>query len=367
MALKAIDVFAGGGGLTVGLKRAGFDVVAAIENEQHAYATYKVNHPEVHALKQDVTTVSGKDLLKLVGEQIGEQKIEMMAGCPPCQGFTSLTAKYRREDHRNALVLEMARLAEEIRPTAIMMENVPRLAIKGKALYSELCRRLEGLGYTLTEDVLEVADYGVPQLRRRLVLLCGLGFDIELPQPTHARNGENGLARWKSVRNAIGHMKEPVTLTDAKEKGKVERTDWHVVRTLSPANVKRIRAAKAGRTWTGIPEALRPDCHQNGYEGFTNVYGRMEWDRPSPTITGGCTTFSKGRFGHPERDRTISVREAALLQTFPADYLFDVPYMEYVCNVVGNALPCDFAEAMSRRCHAEISARMEAGRDESAR
>ena len=146
MALKAIDVFAGGGGMTVGLKRAGFDVVAAIENEQHAYATYKVNHPEVHALRQDVTTVSGKDLLK----SIGEQKIELMAGCPPCQGFTSLTAKYRRDDRRNALVLEMARLAEEIRPTAIMMENVPRLAIKGKALYSDLCRRLEGIGYTVT-------------------------------------------------------------------------------------------------------------------------------------------------------------------------------------------------------------------------
>ena len=169
------------------------------------------------------------------------------------------------------------------------------------------------------------------------------------------------------MRNAIGHMKEPVTLTDARRNGKVERTDWHVVRTLSSANVKRIRAAKAGRTWTDIPETLRPGCHRNGYEGFTNVYGRMEWDRPSPTITGGCTTFSKGRFGHPEKDRTISVREAALLQTFPADYLFDVPYMEYVCNVVGNALPCDFAEAMSRQCHAEISARMETGGDESAK
>lgn len=360
MPLKAIDVFAGGGGLTVGLKRAGFDVVAAIESEKHAYATYKANHPEVRALKQDVSAVCGKDFLDL----IGEQKIELLAGCPPCQGFTSLTAKYRRDDRRNVLVLEMARLAEEFQPTAIMMENVPRLARKGKGLYSDLRRRLEGLGYVLTEGILEVADYGVPQRRRRLVLLGGQGFKIELPDPTHARNGENGLARWRSVRDVIGHMEDPVTLTDAKKNGEVQRTDWHVVRTLSSANVKRIKAASAGRTWTSIPEALRPDCHRNGYEGFTNVYGRMEWERPSPTITAGCTTFSKGRFGHPERDRTISVREAALLQTFPMDYLFDVPYMEHVCNVIGNALPCDFAEAMSRRCHEEIVARIEAGRDD---
>lgn len=361
MPLKAIDLFAGGGGLTVGLKRAGFKVVAAVENEHHSYATYKANHPEVRALKQDVTTVSGTDLVTIAGGG----KVELLAGCPPCQGFTSLTAKYRRDDHRNVLVLEMARLAEEIRPTAIMMENVPGLTGKGKALYGELCRRLEGIGYRLAEDVLEVADYGVPQLRRRLVLLGGLGFDIELPGQTHSRNGGNGLSRWRSVRNAIGHMQDPVTLSDARRNGMVERTDWHVVRTLSPANVERIRAAKAGRTWTSVPEALRPNCHRNGYKGFTNVYGRMEWDRPAPTITGGCTTFSKGRFGHPEEDRTISVREAALLQTFPAEYRFDVPYMEYVCNVIGNALPCDFAEVMSRRCHAEILARTRVERDES--
>ena len=360
MPLKAIDVFAGGGGLTVGLKRAGFDVVAAIENEKHAYATYKANHPEVRVLKQDVATVRGKALLGL----IGERRIDLLAGCPPCQGFTSLTAKYRRDDRRNVLVLEMARLAEELQPTAIMMENVPRLVKKGKGLYSDLRRRLEDLGYVLTEGILEVANYGVPQRRRRLVLFGGQDFKIELPEPTHARNGESGRTRWRSVRDVIGRMKEPVTLTDARKNGEVQRTDWHVVRTLSPANVKRIRAASAGRTWASIPEALRPGCHRNGYKGFTNVYGRMEWERPSPTITAGCTTFSKGRFGHPERDRTISVREAALLQTFPMDYLFDVPYMEHVCNVIGNALPCDFAEVTSRRCHEEIVARIEAGRDD---
>ncbi len=356
MSLKAIDVYAGGGGLTVGLKRAGFDVVAAIEIEENAYATYRANHPEVHALKQDVTTVSGNDLLKLTGQK----SIDLLAGCPPCQGFTSLTTKYRRDDHRNSLIFEMSRLALEIQPRAIMMENVPGLAKKGNVLYRELKRQLRNLGYRLTEDVLEVADYGVPQFRRRLVLFGGLGFEIGLPKPTHSRGGKNALPHWRTVKDAIGHMVEPITLQDARKRGQVQRSDWHVVRTLSPENVMRMKLAKAGKAWTSIPETLRPNCHQGGYTGFTNVYGRMEWNQPSPTITGGCTTFSKGRFGHPVQDRTISVREAALLQSFPESYRFDTPYMEHVCNVIGNALPCDFAEVVSRQCQMELLAFLQA-------
>ncbi len=350
--LKAIDLFAGGGGLTVGMKRAGFKVVAAVELEEHAYASYRANHPEVHALRQDIRTISGRHLLELVGEK----EIDLLAGCPPCQGFTSLTSKYRREDDRNALVTEMTRLVKEIRPRAVMMENVPGLASKGKSLYEELKQQLQHMGYELTDGILEVADYGVPQLRKRLVLLGGLGFEIDLPRPTHSRNGQDGLATWRTVNDAIGHMIEPITLREAKEREELQETDWHVVRSLSAQNAKRIKAAKAGKTWTSIPEELRPKCHKGSYQGFTNVYGRMEWEQPSPTITGGCTTFSKGRFGHPVQNRTISVREAALLQTFPEDYRFDTPYMEYVCNIIGNALPCDFAEVVSRQCQIELVA-----------
>ena len=347
MDLTAVDIFAGGGGLTVGLKRAGFHVAAAVELEPHAFATYKANHPEVRCLKQDIATVSGSALL----EHARTDCIDLLAGCPPCQGFTSLTAKYKEnEDPRNHLVLEMARLTEETRPRAIMMENVPGLMRKGGGLYQQLRDRLEALGYLLTEDVLQVADYGVPQLRRRLVLLGGLGFEISLPVATHSRSPTGDLVRWRTVRDAIAGMPIPSTLPEAKAQGDIERTDWHVVRQLSPKNLERIKAATAGETWTKIPEQLRPACHRDGYVGFTNVYGRMQWDHPAPTITGGCTTFSKGRFGHPEADRTISVREAALLQTFPDDYRLDTPYMDHVCNMIGNALPCDFAEAISKRC-----------------
>lgn len=349
--LTAVDAFAGGGGLTVGLKRAGFRVVAAIELEHHAFATYKANHPEVHGLNQDIATVSGAALLK----HIEINRIDLLAGCPPCQGFTSLTAKYKgKEDPRNKFVLEMARLTEEIMPRAIMMENVPGLTKKGESLYRELRGRLQALGYRLTDSVLQVADYGVPQCRRRLVLLGGLGFSIPLPGATHSRYPTETLAAWRTVRDSIAGMAQPVTLSQAKAKGNIEESDWHVVRDLSPQNLQRLRLAEAGRTWQQIPERFRPTCHRDGYRGFTNVYGRMEWDRPAPTITGGCTTLSKGRFGHPDADRTISVREAALLQTFPQDYRLDSPYMDYVCNIIGNALPCDFAEAIARQCACQL-------------
>lgn len=350
IALTAIDLFAGGGGLTVGLKRAGFDVVAAVEIEQHAHATYCANHPEISILRKDIRSVNGKHLLRLAGKR----NIDLLAGCPPCQGFTSLTSKYKREDQRNTLVGEMARLVEEIRPRAVMMENVPGLAKKGQSLYENLKTRLRKLGYEISDGVLEVADFGVPQFRKRLVMFAGLGFEIDLPTPTHSKCGKDETAIWETVRSAISHMDEPLTLADAKKRGVVQDVAWHIVRSMSVDNVKRIKAAQAGKTWTSIPEELRPECHKGNYKGFTNVYGRMEWDQPSPTITGGCTTFSKGRFGHPVKDRTISVREAALLQTFPEDYKFDTPYMDYVCGIIGNALPCDFAEAVSRQCHRVI-------------
>ena len=356
MVLRALDVFAGGGGLTVGLKRSGFDVVAAVEMEKHACATYRANHPEVQLLERDITGVTGQELIDLAGPG----RVDLLAGCPPCQGYTSLN-KNGDGDARNELIFEISRLAEELMPRAIMMENVPGLTTKGADRYEALKSNLKALGYKLDDSaaVLQVADYGVPQERRRLVILAGLGFEIDLPSPTHSKDGKNGLPRWRSVADAIGGKKyigDPETLSAAKNRGEVRHSDWHIVSDLSTKNKQRITAAVPGESWTSIPEHLRPECHQGKYIGFTNVYGRMEWRQPSPTITGGCTTFSKGRFGHPVKNRTISVREAALLQTFPRNYRFDVPYMEHVCNVIGNALPCDFAEVLAQQCYAGLSA-----------
>src|SRR5260370_4781519 len=180
--LTAIDVFAGGGGLTVGLKSAGFHVVAAVEIEQHAFSTYKANHPEVHAYRQDIRTILGESLRK--HSSTGE--IDLLAGCPPCQGFSSLTSKYRRTDSRNELVAEMSRLVTEIQPRAVMMENVPGLVDKGKEFFDDFLQQLKSLGYETRWEVLQVANYGIPQNRRRLVLLAGKSFAIQLPKLTHS-------------------------------------------------------------------------------------------------------------------------------------------------------------------------------------
>ena len=342
----AVDLFAGGGGLTVGLKKAGLSVKGAVEIEKNAVATYTANHPEITMFEQDIQFVSG-DILK---ETSPNHKIDIVAGCPPCQGFTSLTSKYKRSDPRNNLIREMARLVEEIKPTAVMLENVPGLNNRGKQLLDEFLASLERVGYKSNREMLQVADYGVPQNRRRLVILAGLGFRIPMPEPTHSKDGKGHLRPWLTVRDAIGRLEEPVTLQDANQESSPEHYNWHVVGAMSEINRLRLSYAKPGGSRYDIPENLRPQCHRNKYSGYSNVYGRMAWDEVAPTITSGCTTLSKGRFGHPEKERTISVREAALLQTFPFDYKIVTPHMLHACNIIGNALPCDFAEVLAKQC-----------------
>jgi DNA (cytosine-5)-methyltransferase 1 len=344
--LTAIDIFAGGGGLTVGLKRAGFNVVAAVEIEAHAFSTYKANHPEVHAYKQDISTVKGERLLA----HSPTGKIDLLAGCPPCQGFTSLARKYRRSDLRNKLILEMGRLVEEIQPRTVMMENVPGLLTEGESMFEAFVEKLTNLGYGLTWKVLQVADYGIPQNRRRLVFFASKDLAIEFPNPTHSQTGDNGLPTWKTLKDVINGMPKPLNLKEANLQGGPQKFNWHVVRKLSAKNIARLIASKPGEVRTQLSKELRPKRHQNLEKGFGNVYGRMRWDQTSVTITTGCTTLSTGRFGHPEEIRTISVREAAMIQTFPNDYIIDTPYIDYACGIVGNALPCDFAEIVARQC-----------------
>lgn len=346
--LTAVDLFCGAGGLSLGLKNAGFKVVAGIEVSLGVSKTYEKNHPDAKLLVKDIREVTGRELFDL----IGLNEITLMAGCPPCQGFSTLTNKYHREDPRNDLVLEMARIIEETNPKIVMMENVPGLATRGKAILDKFIQKIESNGYVVNKKVLQLANYGVPQSRRRFVLLAGKGFFVPLPKPTHCKKGDEkcGLKPWITLRSVLKNVEEPITLSRAKENGGPKRFNWHVVRDLKEVTKKRLKILKIGKDRLSLPKCLRPNCHKSSSEGFQNVYGRMTWNQTPPTMTGGCTTFCKGRFGHPKKNRTISVREAALIQTFPKSYEFDTEYMDLACDMVGNALPPKFAKLAAKEC-----------------
>jgi DNA (cytosine-5)-methyltransferase 1 len=344
----AVDLFSGGGGLTYGLRQAGFVVSAAVEIEKEAAKTFIKNHPNTILFEDDIRTISGKQLAKTSPSGV----VDFIAACPPCQGFCALTSKYGKKDPRNQLVLEVRRIIEEIKPKVFMMENVPGLATKGRSLFSEAMEPLRSMGYEIVSDVLELADYGVPQRRKRLVVIGSRIGNIDIPSQTHSRDASKGTARWVTFKDAL----YPNKRGKPKEFGQIIKTgdprdyDWHVTRTLSELNKRRLRATKQGRSRASLPVELRPECHKHSNSGFSNVYGRMYLNCPAPTITGGCATLSKGRFGHPISLRTISVREAAILQSFPEDYDFDTRYIDSACGIIGNALPPLFAEKIAKHC-----------------
>ena len=353
MMFKSIDLFAGGGGLSEGLKQAGFNVVSAVENNNVAAETFRHNNKEAVLFDQDIRFVSGKEILKQCNLKKGQ--LELLAGCPPCQGFSSLTLKYNKDDERNSLISEVSRLICELEPKTVMVENVPGIIDKGSPFLCAFIKTIERLGYIVNYDVLQVADYGIPQDRRRFVLLAGKGFEIKIPKPTHSKLGKDDLPKWKTVQDAFKGLDEPISLKKSASYGGPRQFNWHVTRDTAPINIERLKYLKPGGQRFDIPDHLRPKCHQGKNTGFGNVYSRMSWDEASPTITGGCTTLSKGRFGHPEQLRTISVREAARLQTFPDEFEFATDLVDHACQIIGNALPCEFAKKMSEACYQALA------------
>jgi DNA (cytosine-5)-methyltransferase 1 len=328
--LVAVDLFAGAGGMTLGLKRAGFDVRAAVELEPLAVETYLANHPDVAVFRGDIRLIPPEVVLAWLG--LGPGELDLVAGCPPCQGFstiTTLNGKRQVEDERNDLVHTYGHYISVMQPRSVLMENVPRL--RDDPRMHSLLATLEGLGYVVNDAVriLNAADFGVPQRRRRLVLLAAQGSKVAFSAPTATAK--------KTVRDAIGSLAKPGKsgdpLHDLPERRSAE------VRSL----IRRIPADGGGRLDLDKDEQLV--CHQD-FDGFKDIYGRMAWDKPSPTITGGCANPSKGRFLHPKEHRAITLREAALLQGFPADYYFSLRRGKFpAAAMIGNALPPAFVEA----------------------
>lgn len=324
--LSAIDLFSGAGGLTTGLKQAGFQVLAAIEVDPTAAETFSLNHPKVKVYTTDVRTLSGSTLLDELKLKPGD--LSLLAGCPPCQGFSRLRTRNGNNqvtDHRNDLLFEFVRLARILAPKAIMMENVPALVKDSR--FQTFLDEMDELGYPTkgAYKVLNAADFGVPQRRLRLVVLLAKGKSVDFLNSNLPR---------RTVRDAIGKISPPGSTGDL----------LHENYKVFKPHVQRIISAipKDGGSRSELPAELRLACHQRT-DGFRDVYGRMEWMDVSPTITSGCCNPSKGRFLHPEEDRVITLREAALLQGFPFNYRFSFRRgTENIALQIGNALPPPF-------------------------
>ena len=325
----AIDLFSGCGGLTLGLKQAGFRVIGAVELDPLAVETYQSNHKRVRVWSQDICDLSIAEVMRKLKLRRGQ--LDLLAGCPPCQGFstmTTLNGRHDTNDARNDLVFQFVRFVRGLRPKAVMMENVPGLAKDGRI--EQVVAELEAMGYHCTRDVLDAANYGVPQRRRRFILVAGRRRKISFGRPARKK---------RTVKEAFQKL-GPRAKTDPLHN--LPETRSEKVKAL----IRRIPRDGGSRLDMGDEHQL--ECHRK-CDGFKDVYGRMAWNDVSPTITGGCCNPSKGRFLHPTKHRAITLREAALLQTFPPSYFFSLQRGKFpAAQMIGNALPPEFI-----RRHAE--------------
>ncbi|PTQ51376.1 MAG: DNA-cytosine methyltransferase [Hydrogenibacillus schlegelii] len=341
-----IDLFSGSGGVTLGFKNRGFRVLAAVEIDPVAAETYRLNHPEVILFERDVRTVDPSEMMDVCGLRPGE--LTVLSVCAPCQPF-SVQNRSKKEDPRVTLILEALRFVRSMKPEFVFFENVPGL-YRGRYrdVLEELIRGLEYEGYGISgPKVVDAADYGVPQFRKRLIMLAASGGRVlPFPEPTHASPEtarQTGKKPWRTVREAFRGL--PPLRSGEKD----ENDPLHRARKHRPVAMERLKyIPKDGGSRHSLPSHLQLSCHVgDGNLGFHDVYGRMEYDRPSNTLTTGCTNLTKGRFAHPEQDRAITPREAARLQTFPDDYRFAGSY-EQISAQIGNAVPVLLAEVFAQ-------------------
>jgi DNA (cytosine-5)-methyltransferase 1 len=331
--IHGVDLFCGVGGLTHGLQRAGISIAAGVDIDPACAYPYEKNNKSTF-LERDVAQLDAEEL----GGLFPPTGLKLLAGCAPCQPFStySRSGRGRQDDSMWPLLLSFGRLVEEIQPDLVTMENVPQ--ILDHQVFNGFLEQLRG--YHKWWSVVECSTLGVPQTRKRLVLLA-------------SKLGEESLnltvrrVRRRTVRDTIESL-PPLRAGDA-----LARDPLHAAPRLSELNMKRIRASRPGGTWRDWPVSLQAACHRRSTGStYPSVYGRMNWDEPAPTITTQCFGYGNGRFGHPEQDRAISLREAAMLQTFPRNYAFTPPGMEIRFNrmgrLIGNAVPVRLGAAIGK-------------------
>jgi DNA (cytosine-5)-methyltransferase 1 len=333
---SAVDLFCGIGGLTHGLIKAGIPVNAGIDIDESCRFAYEINN-RTRFMNTDIRNVSPGEILKL----FPEGDIKILAGCAPCQPFSKHTQKIknRQKDEKWGLLYSFMDLIDAIHPEIVSMENVTQIV--HQQVFKDFVIRLRSFGYDVFWKPVFCPDYGIPQTRKRLVLLASRLGEIKLIPETHSPD------RYRTVRSAIGSL-EPIKDGEASQ-----RDPLHHSPRLSPINKKRIRRSSAGGTWRDWNKELLSPCHaKSSGRTYCSVYARMEWDKPAPTITTQFYGFGTGRFGHPEQDRALSIREGALLQTFPQSYKFfdrKSPLSIKSLGVhIGNAVPVRLGTVIGR-------------------
>lgn len=332
MTYGVVDLFCGVGGLTCGLEKAGLNVVAGFDLDATCEYTYSHNNHAkfIHKNIEDVTGLDIKRLLR-------GYDVKILAGCAPCQPFSRHQKdKHNRKKHKDwKLLYQFARLVEEAKPHIVSMENVPEL--EDEQVFKDFVKTLTDLKYNVTYKVVNAADYGVPQRRKRLLLLASKKKKISFIEPTHPKA--------VTVKDIIGDLPH----ISAGQKN--NNDSLHIAASLSEKNIERIKHSKPGGTWRDWPENLRLECHKKDTgKTYASVYGRMQWDDVAPTITTQFTGYGTGRFGHPEQNRALTLREGAMLQTFPQNYSF-VPEgeevsLKKVARHIGNAVPPRLGEVI---------------------
>ena len=335
--ISAVDLFCGIGGLSYGFKKVGIKIKAGIDFDNSCKYAFEANC-NAKFIHEDISKVKAKDIEKFYDKD----DIKVLVGCAPCQPFSTYTLNGdKQKDQRWQLLYEFARLIKETQPEIVSMENVPNLLnFKKEPVFKNFVRELEEDEYFVWHKIVYSPDYGIPQKRKRLVLLASKKGEIKLIEPTHK------IEEYVTVKDAIGHLEKI-------DSGEVSSKDFiHRASKLSDINLKRIRQSTQGGSWKkDWDKSLQLECHKSDRgKSYVSVYGRMKWDEPSPTMTTFCTGIGNGRFGHPEQDRAISLREAGILQTFPMEYKFassaDNLKFTKVSKQIGNAVPPRLGEVI---------------------